>query len=149
MKKISDVHKLIWDKSYSVKVDELDSQHKKIFEYINLLNDALTSNERSIVITTRDILSELEEHATSHFANEEKYFEKFNYEGAEKHIQEHKAYLSRIGKFKIRLKTAHREQDNMITFALDLYEFLEDWWNHHVIHDDQKYSKCFNEHGLH
>lgn len=142
------VHKLVWKKDYSVKVAELDSQHKQIFDYINLLNEALTSHNRSVVITVRDVLHELDNHVKDHFKNEEKYFDKFNYENSEGHIQEHKEYAKRIALFNKRLETVHREGDNMTTFALDLFEFLESWWTRHVTHDDHKYIKCFNEHGL-
>lgn len=148
MKNLSEVHKLIWKPDFSVKVVELDKQHKKIFEFINQLDEALTTHDRSVVITTRDVLSELGDYANYHFANEEKYFDKFNYEDTEKHIQEHNEYRTRIGLFNDRLRTAHLEGDNMTTFGLDLFEFLESWWTGHINHSDHNYSKCFNEHGL-
>ncbi len=148
MKKLSEIHSLIWKPDFSVKVVELDKQHKKIFAFINLLNEALTSHDRSIVITIRDVLVELGEYANYHFANEEKYFDKFNYEETEKHITEHNNYRTRIELFNNRLRTVHEEGDNMQTFGLDLFEFLEGWWIGHINNSDHKYSKCFNEHGL-
>lgn len=148
MKKLSEIHNLIWKHDFSVKVVELDRQHKKIFEFINLLNKALTSHDISVVITTRDVLRELGDYANYHFQNEEKYFDKFNYEDSEKHINEHKDYVHRIALFNDRLRAVHLEGDNMQTFGLDLFEFLESWWTGHINHSDHKYSKCFNEHGL-
>lgn len=142
------LHKLKWEKNYSVRVFELDEQHKKIFEFINLLEEALISEKRSLAIVVRDVLRELNDYASYHFKNEEKYFAKFNYEYSEDHISEHKEYTLRVSLFNKRLETFHRKDDSLVDFSLDLFEFLESWWTEHIRHEDHKYSRCFNEHGL-
>jgi hemerythrin len=35
-----------------------------------------------------------------------------------------------------------------IDFAFDLIDFLEDWLINHLLDMDQKYKKCFHDHGL-
>lgn len=148
MKNLADIHKIFWKSDYSVRVVEIDKQHKKIFQWINLLSEALIFHDRSVVITVTDVLHELDDYAKYHFENEEKYFDQFNYKESENHKKEHQEYIRRINLFKNRLISVHREKDNMTTFALDLFEFIEGWWTAHIIYSDRKYSKCFNEHGL-
>ena len=39
-------------------------------------------------------------------------------------------------------------KNNEIEISFELIDFLEDWWIYHLQNQDQKYVKCFKEHGL-
>ncbi len=132
--------KLIWDEKYSVGVAEIDNQHKRMFAVINELLDAINTN------TTQEqlgnVIDELIKYKIFHFATEEKYFKLFNYEGTDEHILKHKEFNDKLMVLKDKYPIYSVE------FAFELVDFLEDWLIGHLMDVDQKYKKCFSEHGL-
>lgn len=132
--------KLVWKPQYSVKVEQIDSQHKKMFETINLLIDAVSGPIAKEQIDS--IIKSLVEYKQYHFATEEKYFEEFHYEGTEDHKAKHREFSDRLEQI-----TKESNGDSMI-FAFKLVDFLEDWLIDHLMDTDQKYVACFQEHGL-
>ena len=88
------------------------------------------------------ILNTLCEFAENHFATEEKYFDLYQYEHSDEHKEQHKKLLSDLNKFK---ENCSHNDPNLINSILD---FVEAWLVDHLSEHDQKYVKCFNEHGL-
>jgi len=129
-----------WDPKYSVKVKEIDEQHNQYLKIVKKLSESL-GKENSKDVTTQ-ILNELTDFANYHFSTEEKYFKKFNYEDAENHIKEHRNFAEKIDF----IKKKHINGQEEVSF--ELIDYLEDWLLEHLADYDQKYSKCFNEHGL-
>jgi hemerythrin-like metal-binding protein len=132
--------KLEWKDEYSVKVVEIDSQHKLLFETINELIDALGSHlsDEQMVSIMNSIIT----YKKVHFATEERYFKDFDYAGATEHILEHEMFNKRIAEIQ-----SENSTDTM-KFAFALIDFLEDWLIDHLMTTDQKYVECFVSHGL-
>jgi hemerythrin-like metal-binding protein len=133
-------NKLVWEDKYSVGVAELDSQHQRMFTVINELLDAINTNTTSDHL--EHIIDSLVKYKIFHFQTEEKYFKDFNYDGAEEHIARHHEFNDKL----TALKEKHSEYT--VEFAFELVDFLEDWLINHLMTIDQKYKKCFAEHGL-
>lgn len=133
--------KLEWEEKYSVGVLEIDNQHKKLFDVINELLDAINENKPKEHLSS--IIDTLLKYKKFHFETEEKYFKEFNYEDRDDHTLRHREFSDNL--------TALREKhpEFSIEFAFDLVDFLENWIIAHLMKADQKYKKCFNEHGLH
>lgn len=131
---------LIWEDEYSVGVEEIDNQHKRMFAIINELLAAINTN------TTSDhlghIIDGLINYKKFHFATEEKYFKEFNYEETEQHIAIHHEFNDKLETLKAEYPKYNQE------FAFKLVDFLEDWLINHLMVVDQKYRKCFHDHGL-
>jgi hemerythrin-like metal-binding protein len=123
-----------WDDSLSVGVEEIDQEHKKEVDLINALHDAQGDEQMTL-------LKELVEHTKKHFATEEKYFDKFGYEDSEAHKAEHKAFLDKAAQI-----GADVEQGKELTE--DIFDAVKTWLIDHIKSMDQKYTSCFNEHGL-
>ena len=132
---------LVWEDKYSVKVAEIDAQHKKMFEMINNLFHALEQSKAQEQL--QPILKGFIDYADYHFATEEKYFNQFNYPGKDVHIQAHRAYT---GKVQALLK---KSAEDTTLVSVQLMDFVEDWWIQHVTMMDQQYAQFFNDHGLH
>ena len=132
--------KLEWEDKYSVGVEEIDNQHKRMFAVINELLDAIEANSTGEHLG--EIIESLVKYKMFHFKTEEDYFEKFNYEGKEEHETRHREFNERL----TAIKTKYPEYN--IDFAFELVDFLEDWLINHLMVMDQKYVKCFHEHGL-
>ncbi|MCX6757105.1 MAG: bacteriohemerythrin [Candidatus Nomurabacteria bacterium] len=134
------IKKLEWEEKYSVGVEELDDQHKRMFATINKLMEIINSGKTEEDLGS--IIESLINYKIFHFATEEKYFKEFNYEGAEEHIQKHQEFNTKLISLKEKYPTY------TIEFAFDLVNFLEDWLIGHLMITDRKYIECFHEHGL-
>lgn len=132
-------HTIAWKDEYSVKVKEIDEQHKKFVEMLNnLYKEAMESASRTKV---RNIIDNLIEYAGIHFKTEEKYFDKFHYPLAAEHKEQHRILTERVVQFSKRFNDGE-------DVAFEILDFLEDWLVGHLAGYDMKYSQFFNEHGL-
>lgn len=132
--------KLEWEEKYSVGIESIDNQHKKLFEAINKLIKVVSEYPKAEKLAP--VVESILEYKKFHFATEEKYFREFNYEGAEEHIKLHVDFGEKLEKIKM------ENQDNIVSFAYALLDFLEDWLVSHLMTADQKYVECFKSHGL-
>lgn len=129
-----------WDEKYSVKVEEIDDQHKHLVELISKLYESI--NNQSTKDELGGILNELIAYAVLHFSTEEKYFKKFNYENTEEHIKEHEKFATKVSGLK------EKYSNNEIEISFELIDFLEDWLLDHLVESDQKYVECLTSNGL-
>jgi hemerythrin len=132
--------KLVWDNKYSVEVEEIDNQHKHMFAVINELLDAIDTNTTAEHLG--NIIESLVKYKIFHFETEEKYFRKFNYDGTNEHVAKHQEFNNKLSSLK------EKYPEYTIEFAFQLVDFLEDWLINHLMIMDQRYKKCFKEHGL-
>ncbi|MCX6712073.1 MAG: bacteriohemerythrin [Candidatus Vogelbacteria bacterium] len=137
---ISDTKKLDWDDKYSVGVEEIDKQHKQMFVTINELLDIIHANKP--IEHLQSVIDGLVAYKVFHFATEERYFKEFNYEETEDHMAKHREFNERLTALQAKYPTFSLE------FAFELIDFLEDWLVDHLMTVDQKYVKCFHDHGL-
>jgi len=129
-----------WSDKFGVNVKRIDNQHKHFIGIMDNLFEAMQSDKKNAV---SKIIDELVSYADIHFATEEGYFDKFNYEAAEAHKAEHYKIKVKIIKFMA------RKDDDPFKLGYNLLDLLEDWLFKHMATMDQKYVKCFNENGLH
>jgi hemerythrin-like metal-binding protein len=133
-------HDFQWKDEYSVHVEEIDNQHKQLIKMVFQLFTAISKQSTKEVLG--NILDELIKYAGYHFATEEKYFREFDYEFADEHIKEHRAFGKKVGDLK------ERYVNNEVEISFELIDFLEDWMLKHLMTADSKYIECFKEHGL-
>jgi hemerythrin-like metal-binding protein len=119
-----------WNTSYSVKVEAMDAQHKRLFEIIRELYTAMRAGQGKQVVG--EVLHRLIEYTVQHFAAEEKLMEKNGYQLLAAHRIEHKTLT-----------------DKVVAFKKDFETFLQDWLTHHIQDVDQKYGAFLNSKGLH
>lgn len=127
-----------WSDELSVKVKEIDEQHKNFIEILNKLHDGIFDLEIQKVV-----IKELVEYATVHFETEEKHMIHFNFPGYEEHKKEHEELTEHTLKFKDELF----RNNCLLSFAI--LDFLKDWLENHLLNMDMKYVQCFNENELH
>lgn len=130
---------LVWKDEYSVGVSMIDAQHQMFIGIINELYAAITSKKEKDVLD--GIFSQLVSYTQFHFQTEERYFDEFDYEGAEEHKAAHKKLVDQVLELQVK-KTDLTEN------PFELMDFLEDWLIDHIIGMDKLYGPCFNEHGL-
>ena len=131
---------ITWTQDMSVGVKEIDDQHKQFIQIISDFYDAFNKNK--VQSEMEGILQKLIDYAVLHFETEEKYFDKFDFEFKDEHRQKHKELKEKVLDFQGRFK---KEGTDIVEEFMD---FLTDWLVDHVETEDQKYVKCFHDHGL-
>lgn len=130
-----------WNSSYSVKVEAMDIQHKKLFEIVRELYTAMHLGHGKEV--AGEVLTRLIDYTVNHFAAEEKLMEKAGYPQLANHRAEHKALTDKVVAFK-------KEFDGGSSgVTLELMTFLQNWLTNHIRTVDQKYSEFLNAKGVH
>jgi len=131
---------LTWSDEYSVGVQEIDTQHHRMLDYINELEGALGGeNAREHMV---NVLNGLVAYTKEHFTTEEKYFRMFDYKETDAHIAEHLNLIEDVEVFIFRLETGAE-----LTPATML-DFLKTWLIEHILGADKRYMECFHKNGL-
>ncbi|MBW1846681.1 MAG: hemerythrin family protein [Deltaproteobacteria bacterium] len=129
-----------WSTNLSVNVAEIDSQHQHLVNFINDLSAAMKEGKGKDSLA--EIITGLVLYAKTHFATEEKYFDKFGYPETFSHKQEHNMFIEKVTEFK-------NDFDNgSQLLSVPILSFLRDWLVNHINVSDMKYSGFFNEKGL-
>jgi hemerythrin len=129
-----------WNESYSVKVEILDGQHKKLFAVLQELHEAMKLGHGREI--TGGVLKRLLDYTIDHFATEETLMEKCKFPGLGAHRGEHHKLTNQVLAFK-------KEFDTGVgNITPQLMSFLEDWLKNHIKKMDQGYSEFLNAHGL-
>ena len=131
---------LAWDKKYNLQITEIDRQHQKLVEMLNLLNTAFIEKQQQNIV--KEILKQMAEYAVYHFSYEEKYFREFNYVNTAEHIEEHRNFMDKVQEFE------EKYQTNPGVLSIEVLNFLKDWLVNHINGSDRKYIKCFRDNGM-
>lgn len=125
---------IAWTSDLSTGIDVIDNQHKRIVEYINELEKAITLQNQSGV---GHILDELVDYTLSHFAFEESLQEQAGYTFSKPHKAMHDIFAKRVATFQDR----HRAGEDI---AEQLHCMLGTWLVHHIKRDDMAYVSDVN-----
>lgn len=129
-----------WSDKYSVNIEKIDTQHKKLFDYINQIHDA-TINKK-----TKDelgkIINSLVDYTVDHFKTEEKLFSTYQYPDEAVHKVEHQVFVEKVAEFKKDFESGK------ILLSLKIVNFLKDWLINHILGTDKQYSEFLNAKGV-
>jgi len=131
---------LTWNKSYSVGVQALDSQHTVLFGLLNDLHAAMMKGQAQSL--TGPLLRKLADYTRSHFAAEEQMMASARYPGLTDHRAKHRDLIRQVEEF------SGRFEKGEIALNLHLMNFLRDWLMNHIQKTDREYGPWLNEHGV-
>jgi hemerythrin len=127
------MEKIKWLDTFSVGVEEIDIQHKKLIEIINELIDHRDVNSDSEVIS--ETLNKMTDYIKYHFSYEEEYLKEINYPELVIHELEHLDFIEKTTNFCI--GTLNVEKN----ISEDILQFLKDWLINHILKSDMKYKE--------
>lgn len=123
---------LVWSNEFSVGVDEIDEQHKMLFELLNRLFLAAVKREDQQL--TDEVLDSLIDYTRTHFALEERLLEESGYRALPGHREDHARFIERINT----IAQKFHVEDGRVT--LELINFLNDWLQKHIRQSDMAYA---------
>ncbi|WP_367569148.1 bacteriohemerythrin [Lacrimispora sp.] len=136
---------LRWRNSFSCNIQEIDNQHKKLFEISSKLNIlAPICSKIDFEDEIKEVLNELKEYAIYHFDYEEKLLQKFSYKDFEEHHQAHTVFLDQVLKFE-----RDNQKLNKPEIVTNIISFLTGWITAHILKTDMKYKDFFKDLGIH
>lgn len=128
---------LDWKDAFSVNVSAIDEEHQKLFDIINRLHTAMTKREAGNIIA--DTFAELVNYTKTHFAHEEEMMESINYPKLNEHKEMHKKFVDKLSE----LKDQYDANPLSYTISIEMWIFLRDWLNNHILGVDMEYSPYF------
>ena len=84
-------NQLVWKDEYSIGVDTIDKEHKRLFKIINKLF-AFSEEEKKSQWACQEGIKFFKDHAMKHFAEEEKYMASIDYKDIQTHKHIHAAF---------------------------------------------------------
>ncbi|MDC0336012.1 bacteriohemerythrin [Pseudodesulfovibrio sp.] len=123
---------ITWEHAYTVDVDRIDNQHKRLVEMINKAYDHAETMEEGEVL--HDLLDDLRDYTLHHFGTEEAMMKGSGYPEEALHLEEHDHF---------REKMAGTELD-----PIDIFKFLADWLRTHIQGTDKRFADYLIEKGL-
>ncbi|NMP30620.1 bacteriohemerythrin [Thalassotalea sp. M1531] len=129
-----------WKDSYSVGIESLDADHRKLLSLLNQFNTAYEYYMGESF--ERQSLKELIDYTHYHFEREEKMMEEAGYEDIEAHKKQHQAMIAEIN-----VLDAKYAEHGHEAFA-EISKYLTNWLLNHINGTDKQYSEVMIAKGL-
>ncbi|CAK0780647.1 Bacteriohemerythrin [Gammaproteobacteria bacterium] len=131
---------IVWDDKYSVGIESIDYQHKKLFNLVDKLYDAMLQKKDKDILG--DILVELIEYTSSHFSDEESHMMRHHYPEYNSHKKEHDALKDQV----MALFNKFDSEEDVL--SISIMNFLKDWLKIHILKSDLLYADYIVMFGL-
>jgi hemerythrin len=129
-----------WSNDLSVGIEEIDEQHKVLFNLINRLYHGIVQQTDTVVI--QEIFNELIQYTVVHFAVEESLMRIFDYPAYDEHRRYHEVLTKQVVDLHNKFTAAK------VTVSMELLTFLRKWLTGHIMVEDKKYTQFFLSKGL-
>jgi hemerythrin len=128
---------LAWSYVFSVGIDEIDEDHRRLIDIFNILNHSVTAGDAPAYLAA--VLEELINCTVWHFSHEERLMLKYDYPGYAEHRQEHQDLIAGARELQEKILQA-----GQLVATQDL-EFLEHWLTEHILATDMKLGSFLAE----
>lgn len=121
-----------WTSAYETGIDVIDSQHKRIFEYLVEVDNAIDAQDNDAI---KSIAKALIDYSISHNAFEETLMDRANYPVREAHGKVHEAFRSRALGYDKRIEAG----EDPIKVGKEVRSDIGLWLTNHIQRDDKDY----------
>ena len=115
-----------WTVDLATGVNEIDNQHKELFQRINDLLDACSHGKGKVEV--KKVINFLEDYVITHFSEEEKYMGKHDYPEGLSHKRQHLEFMENFS----RLKTQFEAEGPGIHIVVITNNLVVDWLRNHI-----------------
>jgi hemerythrin len=129
-----------WSDEFSVNIAKIDQQHKKFFDLINNLHDAMRAGNGKEALGTT--LKALVDYTKVHFTDEERLLQLYHYPELDKHKAIHDAFVKQT----MELQTKFESGNTML--SIQVMGALKDWLINHINGTDKQYTGYLNSKGV-
>ena len=120
---------IVWDKTLSVDVPEIDEDHRRLVDLFNILNRSVEQGDSADYIEA--VMEELIACTVWHFRHEERLMLKHAYPGGGEHKAEHEELIASAKALQQKLLHEGR------TVVGEDLQFLEHWLTGHILGTDK------------
>jgi hemerythrin len=134
------MNKIEWSDKFSVGISLLDEQHKRLIDMINRLIEFhnIASLSENIIETLRSMSM----YALTHFEYEEKIMIDYSYPDYTSHKEQHEEFKKKVASF------YSATPISVDVLNANVVEYLKSWLIYHILKEDMKYKRFYNEKGL-
>jgi hemerythrin len=126
-----------WSDEYTLGIDEIDQQHRRLIEIADQIYQIMHEQWRIDKYNQiLEVLGELKEYTVYHFKSEEEYMAKIGYKKRFSHAMEHSAFVEKLNG--LDLRDLDEKQDK---YLLELLGFITDWVVNHIMTTDKLYTQ--------
>lgn len=129
-----------WQDSYSVGVESIDEQHKKLIKMMNDLHASMMAGKSKEVL--QNIFDELFEYTAYHFSSEEELMKEYGFPETEEHGKLHNNFVERVRRFK------EDAEKGGLFISIDVMDFLRDWLSNHILKVDMDYARYLKDNNI-
>ena len=122
-----------WSPEFSIGIEEIDAEHKKLLEILNQFHDAVEAGLGKDALSK--VLDELILYVGYHFSHEEELFFGANYPGAERHRLLHRALTTTVTEIYDDFK-----KGGVDIMPLQVLNFLKNWLYEHILGSDRAFG---------
>jgi hemerythrin-like metal-binding protein len=131
-RKLMDRGNITWKEQYSVGIESIDQQHKKLINLINMLQTTVDYSTGEAF--EREALDAVVDYTKTHFAYEEGLMSKYAYPGFEAHKVKHQEMIDEVEKL---LSEYEQDPERAMRHGLT---YLKQWLVRHINGTDKEYS---------
>ncbi len=125
--------KWAWDRRLETGIEEIDEQHRELFNRIDKLELAMYSGKAADELTY--LVDYLESYVEEHFQAEEKVMLDSEFPGFAKHVHMHNEFREYFEE----LLSSCRDRGPDSYLAIEADKKLRHWWEDHILKMDMEY----------
>jgi len=129
-----------WDDDYSLGIQSIDLQHRKIIELIDELVEAIRDSREDCIIN--EVLEDLTRYADYHFTLEDRIMRAYGYPDLHDHETGHREFVERVRSLRVGENVRARDVPR------ETLDYLENWFRAHELKEDAAYARDLREKGL-
>ena len=126
-----------WEDKFETGIQQIDYQHKRLFDLINDLENALLPDNFNR-LKVLEVFDGLREYTVTHFYQEEILMEEENYPDLENHKAEHERFTDKIAEIRRQIEAAE-DMAQIVAITSPLASFLTEWLGAHILKRDHEY----------
>jgi len=126
---------IFWTPKLAVGVEQIDEEHKELFDRVNKLLDAMAQARAKEEL--QPLLGFLDDYVRVHFGGEQRLMQQHRYPAAAEHLSQHTFFVS---EFKA-LAAEVQKGGASALLTIKLNKLLCDWLRDHIASTDKKFGE--------